>query len=307
MEHIDIFEEEEDETLNHISCNMFHDIDTRMDAIKKLSYSETMETINTLCAMYILSNLNSIRTYLIKICVETNIETLSKLKSISLIIDSYELNEDKIKENFNTLSLILQVNKDIPITSIINYAHVLMRSPDHIEETLKILIDIIETDTLDNEFRYATILSLENVEQSSSPVDFYISKLCSNFLQNKDNSLSFRMLSAQYILQKCKEYDSELGEVIMEINTCEMKITLVDLGRDNITQEFVVDMTQENMNLFNVSCLHFNYIESRDSILPYEKTHENLEICKFITNIRKETQINTIHNLSTIVIVMHKY
>jgi hypothetical protein len=180
-------------------------IEIRLEALeiyhKKFGSEETTELITKLGMMYTLSGTTLIKNYLYDIVKKSSISNMLKLmaaKSLSSFNDKDELGYDAI-------DFICQDLSDIPTPVKIESVSILINSPlkKYQENSKNYFCKIINDDTLGCDFRYKTILSLENITSNI----YFITEACLVFLANEKNMTLYRILSGQCLLQKCKITD----------------------------------------------------------------------------------------------------
>ena len=103
--------------------------------------------------------------------------------------------------------------KDIPTPCRVTAVCKLMNSENHRSCSMKYFNQVISDNNIDCDYRYKTILSLENKDILSP--EFFLRESFINFLYNSNNYTMYRILSAQYLLQKCKIKDTDNIEQIL--------------------------------------------------------------------------------------------
>ena len=217
------------------ALEMYHDINKE----------NTIELISRITGMYQFSGTNIIQKFLIYICInEIKISSFLKLECAKSLLSFFEYEEDiskdddkefrEIKEDsnaevrarnstrkktgYNALNSVcnhIQKDREFPTPCKVDAVCMLMETNDYKVETCLYFKDIINDLSLDCDFRYKTILSLEKRRGVSSidcellNVKYYITETCIDFLKNANNLIMYRILSGQYLLQNC-EVDEEV-------------------------------------------------------------------------------------------------
>ena len=159
-------------------------IDIRIEALEifySLNQDETIDIIHRLISMYEMSGISKLEEYLYKICTESNISTFLKLEIVKCLIsyrefytsDSTQLEIKKInKKNIEkndraifALNVICYGLEDLASPCRIEAICLLMMYPNYRKNALEYFKDFIVDTKIDCEFRYKTIISLENMSE----------------------------------------------------------------------------------------------------------------------------------------------
>lgn len=184
----------------------------------KFGTEETTELITKLGMMYTLSGTTLIKDFLYSICTESKIPTTLRLMSAKSLCFFNE----KAELGYKALDYICQDLSNIPTPVKIDAVSILIKCPIdkyHIKARnyfCKIINDI----KLECDYRYKTILSLENITENI----YFIREACLAFVNEEKNMTSYKILASQCLLQKCKMEEKDI------INTEE---TLLSFAQDN--------------------------------------------------------------------------
>lgn len=172
---------------------------------------ETLEIINKINSIYFMSGLSIIEKFLIEAVMNSKISDFYKVEMAkTLCLYSRRLNEneekslERKKRSFSTLSFLLGREKiELPLVIKIQAILVLMTSSDYKEEASSYFSKIINKKELGCEFRYKTILTIENQKEILYLKDWlwYTEKAFLDFFNNHENDSLYRILASQNILR----------------------------------------------------------------------------------------------------------
>jgi hypothetical protein len=232
------------DNLQEIILDLSLDLEDRIKAIEdyyEVFSDETLEIINKLAGMYQFSGTKLLETFLHRICTHGRLSTLLKLEAAKSLImfeedeegsdseDDDDLalikkesnekvkkrNIKRMKSSYKALDCVCYDLSDLPTPCRVDAVCLLMNSEDHQVYANTYFKEIICDTKIDCDFRYKTILSLENKNVLTS--SFFIMNACLVFSQMAKNMSFYRILSSQYLLQKCKltSKDKDLTESIL--------------------------------------------------------------------------------------------
>lgn len=172
------------------------------DFYKQFGHIETIEIVNRLSSMYQMSGTKILEKYMYELTSdECKIHTFLKLTAAKSLcyFDSKKVigyqSLDNICKNF---SFDIDISTPVKIESIC----LLMSHPSYKKQSRDYFCNIINDVNLDCNYRYKTILSLEN---KNIPDKFYFIKESSlEFINNPSNQTLHRILAGQLIIQKCE-------------------------------------------------------------------------------------------------------
>ena len=279
------------------------DLELRIYALE-LYYDEfkdnTIEYISKLSGMYQFSGSKILEQYLFEIVTQSKISSFLKFEACKSLFMFSEIEEDTdseyedfsreynsiiIKRNqerknkaYKALDFLCNTFEDIPTLIKIEAIIMLMQNESYFNSCNTYFKSIINDINIECDFRYKTILSLEN--KNIPKLNDYLINFCYTFLLNKNNMTMYRILSAQYLLQKCEiddftridtekillsfAQDNELDQDIR----ADAADTLLGLGSDNIkplAREIILLLGRINghvKTLFdNAQNVHTNAVE----------------------------------------------
>lgn len=202
---------------------------------------ESIEIISRLTGMYQFSGVKTIQNFLITICNENvNIDVFLKLECAKSLLSFTEYEEDigkddddELKEiknesnnqiedrnskrleiGYNCLNnicnLIVSI-KEFPTPCKIDSVFLLMECQTYKEQSDTYFRLVINDLNINCDYRYKIILSLEKriKDDTKTYYMYFIKNACLDFLNNSENKIMYRILSAQYLLQNCQESISE--------------------------------------------------------------------------------------------------
>lgn len=228
--------EEEKDDIRRSAIDLFLPLEKRLLYLSKyyeLENDAVGELISAIIGMYFFSKTKNLSEYIKSICtlsmlpINYRIECAKNLdngEGFSYLNNMFSLEKNKLKE--------------LPTPVRIDTVLFLMDSDDFKEETLEYFCDIIGDISIDELYRFRTIQSLENkfgVDSNSAPLRdskkkkevkdkdkfIYFSKeAATRYMKNKRNSFTYRVLSCQYLLEKCEptpEFLSFIERFLLEV------------------------------------------------------------------------------------------
>ena len=222
-------------------------LDIRIRALEKCIHlygDEIFELIYKLANLYSFSGISLLEEFLYESCLHANIPFNYKL------IMTKSLLEDSREKGYNALYTICQgMSTEIPtpvrvetILILMEYGALLpnmtktdkddkdrttaegeesppppLPSSEFLENMKKYdnsaevyFVSVINDNNIECSFRYKCILGLEKLKTPSKTR--FLTTCCKYFLENTQNMVSYRILSAQYLLQRCNLPNTELVE-----------------------------------------------------------------------------------------------
>ena len=314
---------EEAENINDIIFDLENPKEIRLLLIESQDIDILVEIIKKLTGMYEFSGTNSLQSFLICLVTESKLSSIIKaecckslfafeeyLEDINTDDPIYEIkkgsndsiilrNEKRIDKAYHTL-LYLCENFDVSISTTykISLVILLLKETKEIEfyqQTFDILSKILSDINIDINFRYKTILSLNNYNDVKFK-DKYKFNLLDMFSMNGENSISIRVLSIQNILQNFEldntdKYENLLisfaNDKLVEYNVrADSADTLINLGKNEKNRENAREILIELGSSFgkvrsiydNAQNVHTEKIEkSCKSILNFLNTIETCQ------------------------------
>ena len=205
----------DNKNLSELIYNFSLSIEIRIKALEnyyKNKREETIEIINKIAGIYHFSGSKILESFLFAICdKECNISVCLKLESAKSI---HFFNNDN-ENGYIALECVCKQMIDLPTPCKIEAICMLMKSDMFKNKCKEYFCFLINDYNIECNFRYKTILSLE--KQSIKNKDYYLKESCISFLDRETNAITHRILSSQYLLQKCNLdlYIKELVENIL--------------------------------------------------------------------------------------------
>jgi hypothetical protein len=218
--------------LSEIICDLSNDLEIRIKALDiyytQVGQEEVIELINRIAMMYQFSGTKSARVYLIEVCRKSRISSFLKIVA-SKALCYFDL---KQTVGFDTLNYVLEENmleqnlevKDNTLSTpfLIDSIKLLMKCEKHKENATKYFTNFLNDMTIECEYRYKTLLSIEKMKLEKELNDYFLSRFFQSFLLNSKNRTTYRILSGQYLLQK----------KLLE-DTTEVENVLLSFAQDN--------------------------------------------------------------------------
>lgn len=204
----------------------------------------TIEIISRITGMYQFSGTKIIQNFLYYICMfEVKLSSFLKYECAKSLLSFFEFEEEIFKDDepdmieiktdsnnlikernndrkvlgykaLNNVCKIINDDINFPTPCRLESIYMLMEYEKYKDTADLYFRKVINDITLDCDFRYKTILSLEKQRGISSidnkllNINFYITNACLDFLKNEENKIMYRILSAQYLLQNCDIQDN---------------------------------------------------------------------------------------------------
>lgn len=194
-----------------LSTDLTIDDTVRKAAIQKFcseNPNDALEAINKLVGIYIFSRIKMLEKFIYDLCVNSTIQNNYKLILASgLCTSGLDIGYDAM--NY----ICLNWGNDIPTPIKVESIFTLMEAEKYRGNALEYFISVINNQVIECDYRYKTILALEIREINNK--DYFIKEACLAFLFNTQNMTKYRILSGQYLLQKCKEIDNQRVEQVL--------------------------------------------------------------------------------------------
>lgn len=177
---------------------------TEVDRIKCIEHfytqngSETIEVINKLTGMYQFSGIKILESYLITIC-SSSLPLFLKLE-IALSLYIYDTESDKCYDMLKAVCELFQNDTTIATPCKIHALFLLMKSEVHKEVSNLYFCSIINTQLIECDFRYKTILSLDRQLIVPTLKLYYIHNAFMTFICTTQNQTLYRILAGQFLL-----------------------------------------------------------------------------------------------------------
>jgi hypothetical protein len=209
------------ESLSELIVDLSLPIETRIQGIEmyfaNFGQEESNEIINRLSMMYTMSGTKILEKYLYAMCMKCKISTFLKItaaKSLCYFNPEKEL-------GYKALDTVCKDMEDVATPCQIEAVCLLMLHTTYKKQSLQYFCNIINNLKLDCEYRYKTILSLENKEIPARV--YFIKESALLFFKNQNNRTLYRILAGQYLIQKTKIKGKELEQT---------ELTLMSFAQD---------------------------------------------------------------------------
>ena len=210
-------------SLSKIIIDMSLSLEHRIHAINILykiyGDNECNEIINRLNTIYEFSGTKILEKYLHRICTHSSIPSTFKLMCAKTICFSDLDNID----GFKLLDIICKDISELPTPCKIDAVCLLMCNKHFKDNAKKYFCNIINNDKIDCDFRYKTILSLDNKPDILFK-KFFIKESAIHFLSNIKNMTMYRILASQLLLLHCE---------ITDIEKTHIEKTIMDFAQDS--------------------------------------------------------------------------
>jgi hypothetical protein len=208
------------------------DEDLRFECLEKY-YQQFRDTencidlINKITGMYMFSGSKILSNFLLRICKHSSISTFLKLESAKGLLSFSEnlekenpkstdtefeeikkesnnririRNAERFDRGFDALNTVCKISHELPTPVRIEAICMMMENDKYKTETNSYFIQVINDDKINCDYRYKTILSLENKKQILNK-GFFQNEAFTSFFFNNKNMTMYRILSGQYLLQ----------------------------------------------------------------------------------------------------------
>ena len=244
----DIFEKNQEielkeENLQKIILDLSLEQDIRIKAFEKyfeIYDNDSIEIMSHITGMYQFSGSKVLQNFLNSLCFKSNISSFLKLEAAKSLLSFYEMkevfkkeddkesteikkesnnnilkrNKERKEQGYDTLNHVCKKLNNIATPCRIEAICSLMECENYKFESDEYFRNIINDLQIDCDYRYKSILSLEN--KSSIDFKFFMKNAFLDFLLNTQNRILYKILSAQYLLQKF-EINSDIKEIIENI------------------------------------------------------------------------------------------
>lgn len=187
---------------------------SRIEAVnlyfKKEGGDNLIDIINKLIMMYQLSSTKTLKQYLYAISKDSCIDPFLKIISAVGLCQ----HDEKDDLGYKAITAVYPELKTTGTPYKISVIKLLMRNPNYNEISLSYFCDIINDTELDCDYRYKTILSLEDIGENKN---YFIANSCLSFIKNEKNLIEYRILAGQNLLQK--EPNDEVISILLNFAT----------------------------------------------------------------------------------------
>ena len=169
------------DNLPKIVSDLSHSIDKRVNALEQYyaqNGNNAIEIIRTLASMYQMSGSKLIEHFFYTICSKALISPFLKVEAAKCLLDYEEINRSENNDNrkllgYNALDHVCCNLSEMPTPCRIEAIFILMKSEKHRTNADFYFKEFIRTDSLECDYRYSTILSLENIGSDEMKQELY--------------------------------------------------------------------------------------------------------------------------------------
>ena len=208
IESTEISDDISQDSLSKIIMDLGLSLKDRMNAINlfyaNFGEENILEIVNRLSTMYMFSGTKSLEKYLYEMSTNSHMSSFLKLtcaKSICFFKPETEIGYTCID------SVCKNMTNTLPTPCQIEAICLLMCHKNFKNQSKKYLCNLIDNQKLDCDYRYKTILSIENKNIKNK--EYFIKESSMTFFKNKKNRTLYRILSGQYMMQKNKLTDKQ--------------------------------------------------------------------------------------------------
>jgi hypothetical protein len=196
------------------------DMESRMNALElycEQNGDNSVDLFSNFTGMYQFSGISILQEFLYRICTHGQMSPFLRLEAAQSLLsyeedefyedndeeienaEAVQRNKDRLDLGYKALDHVCYDLKD-PTPRRIDAIFTLMRSVEHKIVANSYFREMVNDQRIECDFRYKTILALENKELIIDK-EFFIEKACLEFLFYKDNKTLYRILAAQKLMQ----------------------------------------------------------------------------------------------------------
>ena len=201
-ESVNIIVDKDHESLSELVVDLSTPLSLRIDGVeifyRQFGQEECNEIINRLSMMYQFSGTKIIEQYLYEICTNCKISPFLKITAAKSLCSF----DPKKELGYKALNIVCQDMTDVATPCKIDAVCLLMVHKTYKCEAREYFCVIINNMDLECDYRYKTILSLENKDIIEKT--YFQRESAKEFFNNRGNRTLYRILAGQYLIQKCK-------------------------------------------------------------------------------------------------------
>lgn len=202
------------ENLSEIIIDLSIPLNTRIKGLETFFEKfgeETVEIVSRLSTMYQFSGTKILKLYLYRICEKCKISTSLKITAATSLC--YFNPHDET--GYQALDIVCKNMKNTATPRKIEAICLLMTHKKFKIKSKNYFCKITNDQKLDCDYRYKTILSLEN--KNIPDKAFFLLKSFLQFFNNQKNRTLYRIIAGQYLIQKCKINKTELANIELSL------------------------------------------------------------------------------------------
>lgn len=215
----------DEDNLSKTIVDLSLDQETRLNALNTHFDREgrdgTIDIINKLSMMYQLSGTKILLKFLYAICEHSKLDGFLK----SIAAKGIWIFNEKDTKGYKAINMVIpQMGQDVGTPYRIEFIRILMDNEKYKKQCRDYFCTICNDQSINCDYRYKSILSLENNENGS--LDYFIKEACTEFIQAKENDTRYRVLAGQYLLQKAEVFE------LSDEHTFDIEKTLLGFAQD---------------------------------------------------------------------------
>lgn len=221
----ELYADEDEDDLPTVILDMSRSHIVRLNALEKYYETvgeEAVEIVKRICGMYQFSGSKIIENFLVEIsysCALPSIIRLEGAKNLLMFETQLEeaeseeeknmdenirsikkANETRKKKGYDALNVICNnIKEEVPTPCRLEAIFILMRSEWHQDNSIGYFCDVITDKSIDDGYRYKTILSLDNKEDIESRLKFKKLALVA-FVKNENSNKLYRIMASQQLM-----------------------------------------------------------------------------------------------------------
>ena len=269
-------EEENESNLDNlpkIVTDLSYSIDKRINALEQYyaqNGDNTIEIIRTLSSMYQMSGSKLIERFFYTICSKALISPFLKLEAAKCLLDYEEIiDSDRVDEvtknndnrkilGYNALDQVCFNLSEMPTPCRIEAIFILMKSKTHRTNADFYFKEFIKTDSLECNYRYSTILSLENIGADEMRQELYEYSGKEEILEN------FFGLLTKWMLPHMKKTKRNCRYILSKLSYEEVKNLYTDIFPEReCGREWFIESAQLEFFFYNKIPVYYRIISGQ--------------------------------------------
>jgi hypothetical protein len=297
--------DELDKIIFDFSINHNDRIQAFIQYYNQIDFNNFIEIIYRLSSMYQLSGTKILEQYLYSIST-LNISSFGKLETIKALLafeeyydkdttninDIIEKNKKRKNIGYDSLNQLCNNFQDLPTPCKLEAIYLLMESEQFQSNANQYFCIFINNNDINSDYRYKSILAIE-LKNNIINKNFFILNSCLNYLYNIQNDIQYRILAAQYLLQKIKlnnEQIETIEKIILEIaenknndynrraDAADLLLRLASTENKNKAKNIIIELGKNGKNIKSI-------FDNAQNIHNEEIENSAMEILDYLSNI----------------------
>jgi hypothetical protein len=197
--------------LSEIIHDLSQSLKLRINCIEifheKFGQEECLELINRLSTMYQFSGTKMLEKYLYEICTNCKISSFLKI-TVAKSLCYFDKERDL---GYNAIEYVCRDMLNVATPCQVETICLLMNNINYKNKARDYFCVVINDEKLDCDYRYKTILSLENKDIKDRL--YFLTEAATEFLKNVKNKTMYRILAGHILIQKCKLSEIEIKNI----------------------------------------------------------------------------------------------